>query len=1079
MRAATPRRRLLAALALALALAPALLARAAFTSGNLLVSLAGDGTPAGDANSTLAQSLCALSFEEFAASGAALASTAQKAAVNSTGATAFTTLGNVADPSTNAPFSGALALSSDGFFVTFVGYGAPAGTPVGASNAGVGDTQTNNVIVAPPASASRLIGYIDYSGLVSYVQGNLDSISTVPSVANNMDVWGAVWCASCGGFYVTVGPYIGTASGGIFWIPSAPGIAGPIGLPVRLTSSPATSAATNLKQYNMIGIVDGVAYVARSGNGNSGGTNTLASPGQPGLPTTAAQVPLGSSGGNLKPVVGTVAAGISTTTLGSHLPHAFLFTGSGASLTFWQSDSVFGLLSVPGCNATATGTPVTCGGATVPTGTYTTFPPGTSLAKLNAKIMGIAAAVVGGQQVVVVLQIGAMWLWPVSNTGSYNSSSGSCCADPGAGACCWANGNAPIAPRAGFNFRYVAPVPVQMPCSLPGYYCPAPAGLPVPCPAGSACAGGSAPPALCSPGYFALAGAASCSACPSGLSTAAPGASASATCVPCAANFVPAVLPATGSTAPGCVACAAGLTSLPGAVSCASPSANAFTPGNLLIFMAGDGTVAGSAMPSAQGANDRGSVSAVAGSIVEYAVSASGALSPTGKSTALPSTGTSAPPGGPITVLGNVADVGNSGNASFPFPTSYQPFSGQLSTSTDGTIVSFVGYSQAAGAAVGASCMCNGAVAAANNNVGLTIAVPPPSVKRVIGWFDASGIAQIVNGDLNAVLGSVQVNSALWFANGAGQSGFYVTGGNTGATSSAALGGIYWIPMPQGIGGPMGAAVLICLNPSYTASNFKMYSAVLAYAGYLYAMRVTAGTSGGGGALPIAFPTTTQSACSTGTTLTQINGAGTKNAQQNGGWAQHAMVWTTSSDPAQPPVSYWHVDGESGLTRYTNCTGQPLICSNYSVGVGGAYITTPPLPLVSNNSVLVGLISGISAMVGGVPVIIVNTISGVWMWPTANTGAFNTSVGTCCAVPTAGACCWLNNNQPVFTAVPANLGMRGLALAPQQPTCATPGYACSLVGGALTLPAQPCVPGSFCPGGAAAAHGGMHITAVA
>jgi hypothetical protein len=147
--------------------------------------------------------------------------------------------------------------------------------------------------------------------------------------------------------------------------------------------------------------------------------------------------------------------------------------------------------------------------------------------------------------------------------------------------------------------------------------------------------------------------------------------------------------------------------------------------------------------------------------------------------------------------------------------------------------------------------------------------------------------------------------------------------------------------MAQGIGGPMGAPVLICLNPSYTASkwvhahahahrlramaqvctqaaaplrlfsflrqpprrSFKMYSSVFAFNGWLYSLRVTSGTSGGGGALPVAFPTVTQSTCNTGTTLTQINGAFTNNAQLNGGWAQHAMVWTTSSAPGQPPIS--------------------------------------------------------------------------------------------------------------------------------------------------------------------------------
>ena len=69
---------------------------------------------------------------------------------------------------------------------------------MGASNSGVGDTQTSVFVVAPPASASRRIGYVNYAGLVSFCQGTLDAISTTPSVPTNNNVWGAVWCASCG-----------------------------------------------------------------------------------------------------------------------------------------------------------------------------------------------------------------------------------------------------------------------------------------------------------------------------------------------------------------------------------------------------------------------------------------------------------------------------------------------------------------------------------------------------------------------------------------------------------------------------------------------------------------------------------------------------------------------------------------------------------------------------------------------------------------------------------------------------------------------------------------------------------------
>lgn len=590
-------------------------------------------------------------------------------------------------------------------------------------------------------------------------------------------------------------------------------------------------------------------------------------------------------------------------------------------------------------------------------GSYATFAPNGL-----ARFTGLAQATVGGQLMIVVLQIGAAWLWPASNTGPFNRTTGTCCANPAAGACCFANSNQPAAtPRGNTTFLYAATVPAAPSCSYAGYYCPS--GTPVQCPAGSSCAGGVI--TACARGAYSAAGWSACVACPAGLSTASTGAASAALCLPCAANFVPAA-------GAGCVACAQGLTAAPGSSTCSNPNAGAFTPGNLLVFMAGDGTVPGSALPSATGANDRNSVNTVAGKIVEYSVGAGGALAATGVSAVLPSTGTAAPPSGPITVLGNVADVGNSGGT-------YQPFSGHLDTSTDGTIVSFVGYSTPAGTFVGASCMCNNIAAlASNNNVGMGVNVTASTVQRVIGWFDASGQVRIVNGNLNAAFGSLPVYSALWYNGGAGQSGFWVTGGYT--ITSLQLGGIYWVPMPYGIGGPMGTVTLICANPAYTANNYKMYSSVYAFGGWLYALRVTAGTSGGGGSLPVAFPTTTQASCSAGGTLSQIPGGGTNNAQTMGGWAIHAMVWTTNSTGG---AVYWHVDGELGLTRMTGCVGQPLRCSGYTAAAG-AYQTAPPLALVGGNAFAIGFISGINVTVDGLQMIMLNTISGVWLWPVNN-----------------------------------------------------------------------------------------------
>ena len=321
----------------------------AWTTGNLVLSVGGDGTAEGSCNGTLAAALCAFSFEEFAVSGAAIARTGQTAAAP------FATIGSLADPSNYAPFSSSLSLSDDGIFLTFVGYQGAVGTAVGVSNSGnlAGGVQTAVFINAPPAAAHRVIAYMDFLGDVNVCQGNLDALTTTPNVPANLDVWSAVWCSSCGAFYLTFGPNIGTTAGGIYYLPMPSGIAGPMGAAVQLTSSPTTSSATNLKMYTYIGLFNGVVYVARSGIGVSGGTDSL-----PGTPQTAAAVPLGSTGGNLQPVVGTVAAGISAAPLGSKTPHAWLFTTTASVTTFWQTDDIFGLSSFPGCTVQSVGTHV-------------------------------------------------------------------------------------------------------------------------------------------------------------------------------------------------------------------------------------------------------------------------------------------------------------------------------------------------------------------------------------------------------------------------------------------------------------------------------------------------------------------------------------------------------------------------------------------------------------------------------------------------------------------------------------------------------------------------------------------------
>ena len=181
-----------APLLLALLLAPS--AVRGFTPGNLIVSLVGDGTVAGSAAGALATAHVVLTFEEFAAAnGSTLASTGRTAIVPSALAQAegeppFTTMGNTADPggSNLAPSSGALTPSEDGYYLTFVGYTCAAGTNIGTSTTGSADAQSANAIAQVSKACTRLIAYVDFSGLVRVVDGDLNSITifTYPASQN-------------------------------------------------------------------------------------------------------------------------------------------------------------------------------------------------------------------------------------------------------------------------------------------------------------------------------------------------------------------------------------------------------------------------------------------------------------------------------------------------------------------------------------------------------------------------------------------------------------------------------------------------------------------------------------------------------------------------------------------------------------------------------------------------------------------------------------------------------------------------------------------------------------------------------
>jgi hypothetical protein len=430
---------------------------------------------------------------------------------------------------------------------------------------------------------------------------------------------------------------------------------------------------------------------------------------------------------------------------------------------------------------------------------------------------------------------------------------------------CWTCDNPTYSTASTGADSWTACIPT---CTSSGFYCPA--STPLPCPAGYVCPGGAAYFSLCPAGTYSAASAVTCTGCPAGFTTNGPGKTSSAACVACPANSIPVLLPV-GSTAQGCAVCAAGTVARPGEIRCSSASNQAvFTPGNLLFFLAGDGTVAGSPTMSSTFINttdiiaraaanglmplqwptlyDRSSISSVTGKIAEFALSAAGALAATGKSAALPTApapwGSNALSTGPVSVLGDLADIGNSNQiAADSFANfTYQPFSAYLSPSTDGTIVSFAGYAMAPGVPVGWSSMQNiyGGGAGVNNNKNWFYQLPTADYRRVIAWFDSSGVVRVVNADLSSpsVCGQLNMNSALYVNNkGPGNSGFYVSCG------SNAKGGVFWVSMPYGIGGPAGSITQICAQADTPAlnNNWRMYSNLNVFQGWTYVARATAG----------------------------------------------------------------------------------------------------------------------------------------------------------------------------------------------------------------------------------------------
>jgi hypothetical protein len=145
-----------------------------------------------------------------------------------------------------------------------------------------------------------------------------------------------------------------------------------------------------------------------------------------------------------------------TVTYNNYDPRAIVFVGPLTAPKMFVADGLVGLFVYPTCS----GSPVTCTTAATSTAVaaYSTVLPG--LTQTTSYLTGAAAYTMNGVDYIAVTRADGMWLWPQANTGPYTSSTGTCCAVTTAGACCWGNGNAPVAvPRANYAFRGLAVAP--------------------------------------------------------------------------------------------------------------------------------------------------------------------------------------------------------------------------------------------------------------------------------------------------------------------------------------------------------------------------------------------------------------------------------------------------------------------------------------------------------------------------------------------------------------------------------------------------------------------------------------------
>lgn len=596
----SPLRSALLATLLALALPAA--RGAPFTPGNFLVMEA-DTT-------SLETASKALFADEWAVTAAGrLAPVGNSIALPSSGATPLTALGQAADIGTVRPYSGSVTTSSDGLFACTTGYQLQANTTVGTSNSGAAQTQTANAFNPPAPSVPRVIACIDYAQNVRIINAAAAMAALFGPPAPAMFFSSAYWYAPSSGFFLTLGQTVSSVfPGGVYWAPMVGGLGGYMDTPnvAMLIATPNSGSTTNAKWYSYVTSFQGTLYFLRPSNGVSAGVDHFGG----GVPFSAAQAAMGCQlatatcllGGNSVPVVGsTTQSGVTAGTLGGFDPHMALFvSNSSGQLNLFVADGWSGLIMFPNCFPTAsfltqtmnTPNPIVCTGSTAALGAYATSipssPGGAPVVKTSYAV-GAAQAFISGVKAIVLTTPNGIWLWPANNTGAYASSTGTCCATPTAGACCWMNNNTAITPVAGaygYTFRGIVPVPVAPACATPGYYCASGSTTPLLCPAGSVCSG-SGTSSVCPAGGFCPAGSqASVQPSPAGTfsdgvsgawplptcpaGTFAPAGSAS--CTPCAAGNYTAV-----AGAGACLSCPPGSTSTASSTGCSACPANTFT----------------------------------------------------------------------------------------------------------------------------------------------------------------------------------------------------------------------------------------------------------------------------------------------------------------------------------------------------------------------------------------------------------------------------------------------------------------------------------------------------------------------